>query len=226
MYKPERITALPDEPTLGEIRAFLAPHIAEEAVFDGWGEEALKNAAETHGVDADVARLAFPDGAIDMVDAWISDIDAQMIEKYPAEKLAEMKIRERIRALVQFRLDAVTETKEALRSATAIMANPRYGLRTPKISWRSADLMWRLAGDTATDYNHYTKRTILSGVYGSTLMVFLGDESEDHIETKEFLSRRLDNVMQFEKVKYQFLKNSENRPSLTRFLGRLRYPAR
>ncbi|WP_164118349.1 COQ9 family protein [Sphingorhabdus sp. Alg239-R122] len=226
MYKPARITALPDEPTLDEIRAFLAPHIAEEAVFDGWGEEALENAAGAHGVDTDVARLAYSGGAVDMVDAWISNIDVRMIEAYPQEKLADMKIRERIRVLVEFRLDAVTGTKEALRSATAIMANPRNAMRTAKTSWRSADLMWRLAGDTATDYNHYTKRTILSGVYSSTVMVFLGDESDDHIETKEFLSRRLDNVMQFEKVKYQFLKNSKNRPSLTRFLGRLRYPAR
>ncbi len=225
MYMPARLAELPDEPTLDEIRAFLAPHIAEEAVFDGWGEEALGNAAKAQGVDTDVARLAYPGGAVGMIDAWISDVDARMIEAYPEEKLAEMKIRERIRVLVEFRLDAVTGTKEALRSAAAIMANPRNAARTAKTSWRSADLMWRLAGDTATDYNHYTKRTILSGVYSSTVMVFLGDDSENHAETRAFLGRRLDNVMQFEKVKYQFLKNSENRPSLTRFLGRLRYPA-
>jgi len=226
MYAPTRLAELPAEPTLEEIRAFLAPHIAREAVFDGWSDDALKNAAAANGVDADVARLAYPDGAIDMIDAWIGDIDAQMRETYPPEKLAEMKIRERIRVLVQFRLDAVTGTKEALRSATAIMANPRHAVRTAKTSWRSADLMWRLAGDTATDYNHYSKRTILSGVYGSTLMVFLGDDSENHHDTREFLERRLDNVMQFEKLKYQFLNSSENRPSLSRFLGRLRYPAR
>ncbi len=226
MYAPTRLTALPTDPTLDEIRAFLAPYIAEEAVFDGWGKNALENVAAAHDIDPDVARLAFPGGAIGMIDAWIGDVDARMREEYPIEKLADMKIRERIRVLVQFRLDAVTGIKEALRSATAIMANPRHVVRTAKTSWRSADLMWRLAGDTATDYNHYTKRTILSGVYGSTLMAFLGDDSPDHAETKAFLGRRLDNVMQFEKVKYQFLKNSENRPSLSRFLGRLRYPAR
>ena len=180
----------------------------------------------SHAIDIDLVRLAFPGGAMDMIDAWISSVDADMRASFPTEKLADMKIRERIRTLVQFRFDAVQEIKEALRAATAIMANPLNALRTAKISWRTADLIWRLAGDTATDYNHYTKRTILSGVYGSTLMVFLGDESEDYSETKAFLGRRLDNVMQFEKTKYQFLKNRENRPSLSRFLGRLRYPAR
>ena len=226
MYAPTRNGTLPADPTLDEIRAFLAPHIAEEAVFDGWSEDALHNAASANGVDTDVARLAFPGGAMDMIDAWISDVDAQMRSAYPPEKLAEMKIRERIRMLVQFRFDAVQEIKEALRSAAAVMANPRNAIRTTRISWRTADLMWRLAGDTATDYNYYTKRAILSGVYGSTLMVFLGDESDDHAETRAFLDRRLENVMQFEKTKYQFLKSRENRPSLTRFLGRLRYPAR
>lgn len=226
MYAPMRIGTLPADPTLDEIRAFLAPHIAEEAVFDGWSDDALQNAAHAHDIDADVARLAFPSEAMDMIDAWITDVDAQMRAAYPPEKLADMKIRERIRTLVQFRFDAVQEIKEALRSAAAIMANPLNALRTARISWRTADLMWRLAGDTVTDYNHYTKRAILSGVYGSTLMVFLGDESENHTETRAFLGRRLDNVMQFEKTKYQFLKSSENRPSLSRFLGRLRYPAR
>jgi ubiquinone biosynthesis protein COQ9 len=85
--------------------------------------------------------------------------------------------------------------------------------------------MWRLAGDTATDYNHYTKRMILSGVYGSTLMAFLDDESPDFADTHAFLERRIDNVMQFEKAKAKWTNKGETL-SLSRFLGRLRYPAR
>ena len=86
--------------------------------------------------------------------------------------------------------------------------------------------MWRLAGDTATDYNHYTKRALLAGIYGATLAVFVDDESEGKADTATFLDRRIENVMQFEKAKAQLLRPSDERFSMARFLGRLRYPVR
>jgi ubiquinone biosynthesis protein COQ9 len=149
-----------------------------------------------------------------------------MARELPAERLATMKIRERIRTLVLFRLDAVTPHKEALRRAQAIMAMPQNAARSLALGWKSADLMWRLAGDTATDYNHYTKRMTLGTLYATTLAVFINDESEDHAETRAFLDRRIEGVMRFEKVKARLLKPAELAFSPARFLGRLRYPAR
>lgn len=226
MYQPQLIDSLPDDPTLDEIRAFLPPFIADEAIFDGWSEVACANAAEAQGIDPALATLAFEGGPMAMIDAWIGHVDARMLAKFPEERIAAMKIRARITELVRFRILAVVDRKEALRRAVAIMAQPQNAPRTARISWRSADLMWRIAGDTATDYNHYTKRMILSGVYGSTLMVFLDDESEDHAETMAFLDRRIENVMQFEKTKAKLLNPDRDRISLSRFLGRLRYPTR
>ena len=214
------------EQTLDELRLTLAPAVADSAIFDGWGHEALLMAAEIEGVDADVARLVYPGGAMDMIAAWIETIDQAMAVDWPQEKLATLKIRERIRTLVQYRLDAVEGREEALRRALSIMAMPQNVARSLKTGWRSADIMWRLAGDTATDYNHYTKRTILASIYGATLAVFVNDESENKAETSAFLERRIDGVMQFEKVKARFLGRAAEREtfSLTRFLGRLRYP--
>ena len=212
--------------TLAELRLVLAPAIADAAIFDGWGDDALVMAAEQVGADVDVARLAFKGGAMDMIAAWIEAVDIAMVEAFPDDVVAPMKIRERIRALVQFRLDAVAGQEEAVRRAIAIMAMPQNALRAARRSWRSADLMWRLAGDTATDYNHYTKRAILASIYGATLSVFVNDESEDKAETRAFLERRIDGVMQFEKVKAKWLNPERESFSVTRFLGRLRYPAR
>jgi ubiquinone biosynthesis protein COQ9 len=225
MYRPTKLDTLPADATLDEVRLFLPPFIADEAVFDGWTPAARDAAASAQGVEPGLAQLAFDQGAMDMIEAWISHIDAQMIEAFPPERIAVMKIRERITALVAFRFEAVAHQREALRRATAILALPSNLGRAAKLSWRTADLMWRLAGDTATDYNHYSKRMILSGVYGSTLMAFLDDESADFTDTHAFLGRRIDNVMQFEKAKAKWTKGGESL-SLTRFLGRLRYPAR
>ena len=210
--------------TLDEIRDALAPGIADNAAFDGWSDAARDMAADGAGIDRDVARLAFPGGAVAMIDAWFAAIDRQMADALPPETLAAMKIRARIAALVEARLDAVAINREALRRALAILALPQNVARAARLGWRSVDLMWRMAGETATDYNHYTKRTILLGVYGATVTVFLDDDSDGHADTRAFLSRRIDGIMRFEKGKAAFVKRYEHRPSLSRFVGRLRYP--
>lgn len=215
--------SLPEDPTLDEVRAFLAPGLAAQAAFDGWNEKAVLSAAELAGVDNDLARLAFNDGPVDMIDAWFQAVDAQMAAKYSAEELAAMKVRQRIKALVEARLEALATDREGLRRALAILAAPPHLRKAAKMGWRAADKMWRLAGDTATDYNHYTKRTLLSGVYGSTISVFLDDESKNYLETKAFLDRRIENVMQFEKTKAKITGRGGDRFSMARFVGRLRY---
>jgi ubiquinone biosynthesis protein COQ9 len=214
-----------DDLTLDELRLALAPTVADSAIFDGWSDAAVKMAAEIEGVDPDVARLAFKGGPMVMIRAWIAAVDAKMALDWTAEKLAALKIRERIRTLVQYRLDAVAGQEEAVRRAISIMAMPQNAAEGIRLGWRSADLMWRLAGDTATDYNHYTKRTILAGIYAATLTVFIDDESEGKVDTRAFLERRIDGVMRFEKAKAQFLRPDRDSFSVTRFLGRLRYPA-
>ena len=212
--------------TLDDLRIALAPAIADAAVFDGWTLLAVTNAAAAEGVDPEVAKFALKGGAMVLISAWIAAIDRAMAEALPPETLATLKIRERIRRLVQFRLDAVAGQQEALRRALAIMAMPQNAGQALKLGWSSADAMWRLAGDTATDYNHYTKRLTLGALYASTLAVFAQDESEGFADTKAFLERRIENVMQFEKLKAQFLKPDAERFSPARLLGRLRYPAR
>lgn len=216
----------PAELTLDEVRVFMAPRIADAAIFDGWSETALDEAARSAGVDEEVARLAFKGGAMEMIGAWIETIDTAMATALPPETLAAMKIRERIRSLVQFRLDAVLGREEALRRALAIMAMPQNAATALRTGWRSADIMWRLAGDTATDWNHYSKRAILASLYGATLAVFVDDTSEDKATTRAFLDRRIEGVMKFESFKRQWLQPKGERFSPMRFLGRLRYPAR
>ncbi|TCP73099.1 COQ9 family protein [Sphingomonas sp. PP-CE-1G-424] len=210
--------------TLDEIRALLAPGIAANAAFDGWSDAARDMAAQAEGIDTDIAALAFKDGAVDMIDAWFAHIDGVMLAAVPPERLAMMKIRDKITALVEARLDATSIDRESLRRALAILALPQNLAKATRLGWRTVDTIWRAAGDIATDYNYYTKRTILLGVYASTITVFLDDESEGLAETRAFLGRRINGIMQFEKAKAGFLKRTEHGFSLSRFVGRLRYP--
>lgn len=212
--------------TLDELREALAPHLAPNAAFDGWSEAAVIAAANVIGADHDIARLAIPAKPVEMIDLWFAHVDREMARRLPPETLASMKIRAKITALVEARLDILAPDREALRRAAAILAMPQNAARAAKLGWRSADAMWRLAGDTATDYNHYTKRAMLGGIYAATIAVFLHDESERQSETRAFLARRIENIMQFEKAKAKLAARSDHRFSMSRFIGRLRYNAR
>lgn len=217
--------ALSPDLTLDELRLAMAGEVAAAAVFDGWSAAAVESAAEALGVNPAVAAVAFEGTAMDRVAAWIASVDAAMAERFADGALATLPVRERIRSLVQFRLDAIAGKEEALSRALAIMALPQNAARALRLGWSSADAMWRLAGDVATDYNHYTKRAILASIYGATLAVFAADRSEDKVETRAFLDRRIAGIMRFEKAKAQLLGKDCEHFSLVRLLGRLRYPA-
>ena len=215
-----------DATPLERLRRELALPVGENAVFDGWTQAAVDSAAAQLGIDPLQARLAMPKSQAGMIDAYIQEVDRALEAWFTPERLAPMKIREKIRALVWRRLEIMGPAREAIRRALAILAMPQNVPLALRTSWRSADLMWRLAGDTSTDFNHYTKRMTLSAVYGSTLLAWLDDDSEGWSDTAAFLDRRIDDVMKFEKFKAQWRGSTEQRLSVSRFLGRLRYPPR
>src|SRR3954469_1391404 len=210
---------------LEQLRRRVALSVGENAVFDGWTRRAVDSAAGQLGVDPVQGRLAFPKRQPTMIDCYLEEVDRALEASFSGEQLAGMKIRQRVRALVWRRLEIMGPAREAVRRALAILAMPQNLPLALRISWRTSDLMWRLAGDTSTDFNHYTKRMTLGAVYGSTLLVWLDDQSESWSDTAAFLDRRIDDVMKFEKFKAEW-RGSGERLSLTRFLGRLRYPPR
>lgn len=215
-----------DPSPLEQLRRRLALAVGENAVFDGWTRTAVDSAAAQLGIDPAQARLAMPKSQAGKIDLYIQEVDRALEAWFTPKRLDGLKIREKIRALVWKRLEIMGPGREAVRRGLAILAMPQNLPLALRISWRSADLMWRIAGDTSTDFNHYTKRMTLGAVYGSTLLAWLDDQSEGWAETAAFLDRRIDDVMRFEKFKAQWRGSSERRISPSRFFGRLRYPPR
>jgi ubiquinone biosynthesis protein COQ9 len=208
------------------LRRRLALAAGENAVFDGWSRAAVDSAAAQLGIDPVQARLAMPKTQAGMIDLYIQEVDRALEAWFTPKRLEGMKIREKIRALVWRRLEIMEPAREAVRRALAILAMPQNLPLALRVSWRTADLMWRIAGDTSSNFNHYTKRMTLGAVYGSTLLVWLDDQSDGFSETAAFLDRRIDDVMKFEKLKAEWRGSSDRRLSPSRFFGRLRYPPR
>jgi ubiquinone biosynthesis protein COQ9 len=200
------------------------PHVA----FDGWTEATFNAALADSGIDRAVACAICPRGAVDLAVAYHHRGDAQMLAALKATDLSEMRFRDRIAHAVRLRLEAVGD-KEAVRRGTTLLALPHYAPDGAKLIWGTADHIWEALGDTSDDFNWYSKRMTLSGVYSATVLFWLGDTSEGHAATWAFLDRRIDNVMQIEKLKAQVNKS----PALSKLmagpnwlLGKVKPPAR
>lgn len=213
-----------EDTPLAAVRRQLALPVGENAVFDGWTQAAVDSAATALAIDPAIARLAFPGDQAGMIAAYVDGIDEALAAAFPPEAVAALRVSQRIRAILLKRFELMTPAREAIRTALAILTMPQHLPRSVKLGWHSSDIMWRLAGDTATDLNHYSKRAILGSITTATLLIWIDDDSEGQAETIAFLDRRLAGVARFEKFKSQWGGSSERRPSFARFVGRLRYP--
>ncbi|MCR9146176.1 MAG: COQ9 family protein [Rhodobacteraceae bacterium] len=183
-----------------DVKAQLLEAIKPHVPFDGWSDAALRAAMEDLGLGPALVQAACPRGAVDLSLAFHEEGDLAMLSRLAETDLAGLRYRDRVAAAVRFRLEAVDD-KELVRRGVTLFALPQYALDGAQAVWGTCDRIWTALGDTSDDINWYTKRATLSGVYSSTLLYWLGDESEAHARTWEFLDRRIDNVMQIEKVK-------------------------
>ncbi|SFR09220.1 COQ9 family protein [Poseidonocella sedimentorum] len=183
-----------------DIRAKLLDAALMHVPFDGWTRASFTAAVRDSGIDPALAEAICPRGALDLAVAFHRRGDAQMVARLEAADLAGMRFRDRIAAAVRYRLEA-TQDKEAVRRGVTLFALPPHAPEGAKLIWGTCDLIWTTLGDSSDDLNWYTKRATLSGVYSSTVLYWLGDTSPGHQQTWEFLDRRIDDVMQIEKLK-------------------------
>ncbi|WP_428408852.1 COQ9 family protein [Hyphococcus sp.] len=207
-----------------EGRAILKAVLAR-AAFEGWTGQALEAAARDAGYDRAVLAAAFPRGVADALRQWSMEADAAMTAAMTGPEFDKVKIREKVAFAVKARLSALKPHKEAARRAAATLALPIYGTLGAELAWKTADAIWRGLKDKSTDFNFYSKRGILTGVWVSTLARWLADDSADEAATNAFLDARIENVMQIEKLKGKIRELNIDPKKPVEWLAKLRYPA-
>ena len=193
------------------------------AAFDGWTSKTLRDAVQQAGLPKGSDALYFPDGPLELISFWGEQLNAHVEEALASLDLASMKIRDKVTAGVIARLEALSGHEAAAKRAAARLALPDALGQGPAQIWAAADTIWRAIGDTSTDANYYSKRTILSGVISTSLVAWLADTSADKQEGRAFVEARIVNVMEFEKAKWALKKRTENMPNPVELLGQLRY---
>ena len=188
-----------------EARAAVLEAALMHVVFDGWSDATFRAALADSGVDAGLAGQACPRGAIDLAVAYHRAGDQAMVAAMQAADLGAMRYSERVAFGVRARLEVAE--REAVRRGSALFALPQHAAEGAGLIWGTVSLVWETLGDTSQDVNWYTKRATLAGVYSSTLLFWLGDESDGFAETWAFLDRRIENVMQIELAKAKLREN-------------------
>ena len=193
--------------------------------FDGWSETTLEAAITDSDVAPALARALFPRGGVDLAAAYHKRGDARMAEALALADLPALRYRDRVALAVTIRLEAAE--RELVRRGSALFALPQHAAEGAGLIWGTADAIWTALGDTSRDVNWYTKRATLSAVYGATVLYWLGDTSEGDADTRAFLDRRIETVMQIEKAKAGFRANPLGKALLQgplAFLDRLHAP--
>ncbi|MEM8789206.1 MAG: COQ9 family protein [Pseudomonadota bacterium] len=195
------MTEEPDDQSLDDTKRRVVEAALPDVAFDGWTDRTLADAVERAMVDPAMGRLAFPRGGVDLALAFHMQTDDDLAAALAAQDMEAMRYSEKVARAVETRLEMIAPHKEAVRRAAAMFALPVYAADGARAVWHTADAIWTALGDTSDDVNWYTKRAILSGVYSSAVLYWLGDQSEDMAKTRAFVARRIEDVMQFEKVK-------------------------
>lgn len=206
-----------DESHLLETKRALLAAILPHVPFDGWTQKSLRAAAADAEVSPALAKLAFPDGIAGVIVFWSEEANRAMLAAYADQAGDDMRFRERITALVRARIAAVGAHREAVRRALTYLAQPQHGGKGLKCLYRTVDEMWYAAGDRSTDFNFYSKRLTLAGVYSSTLLFWLDDESEDSDATWAFLDRRIAGVMRIPQRRENLRRATDLFPNPRRF---------
>ncbi len=180
----------------GDVRDTIVEKTLPHVAFDGWTLTALLAGARDAGLDPARAQLAFPGGEIEAVKHFSDWLDRRMLGALAGRDLKKMKIRERIAAAVMARLDLALPHREAVRRSLAVLALPHNAPAALGCLYNTVDAMWRASGDVSTDYNFYTKRGLLAGVLSAATLYWMNDASEGQTDTRQFLDRRISEVMQ------------------------------
>jgi ubiquinone biosynthesis protein COQ9 len=168
--------------------------------LDGWSETTLRMAADDAGLDRGLIPAICPRGPVDLALAYHDEGDRAMLDRLRETDLTAMRFRDRVAYAVRLRLEVV-EDRELVHRGTTLFALPQHAADGARAIWRTCDHIWTALGDASDDLNWYTKRATLAGVYASTVLYWLGDESENAARTWEFLDRRIDDVMRIETLK-------------------------
>jgi ubiquinone biosynthesis protein COQ9 len=203
-------------------RTALIEAILPDVPFDGWSRSALRAAARRCDMPVDEALALFPGGAADLAAGFSRWADQRMLDRLEAVPFEGARTSERVARAIATRLEIVEPWREAVRRALTVLALPQNAPLACRLVYETVDAIWYAAGDAAVDFSFYTKRLTLGAILGATVLYWLEDRSEDFVETRAFIDRRLAGMARIGRARRDLETLAERLPNPLRLFRPLR----
>jgi ubiquinone biosynthesis protein COQ9 len=191
---------------INQEKSLILTKFLKEAAFEGWNKKNLLKSTQACGFSPNYALVLFPGGIAELTENFSNILNEKMTEEFLSqEQNNHLPVGQKIAKLIELKFKLYAPHHQAIQSLLQYNMLPQNFLSAQKLLWQTCDQIWYLAGDRSTDHNYYTKRSILAGIYSSSLLYWLSDESKDYLDTKDFIKRKIANVLQFGKWKRSIL---------------------
>ncbi|XP_050760199.1 LOW QUALITY PROTEIN: ubiquinone biosynthesis protein COQ9, mitochondrial [Gymnogyps californianus] len=181
----------------------------------GWTAEAIAEGAKTLGLSVAAAGMFHSDGS-ELVLHFVSQCNTKLSELLEQEqKLVQLGEAEKkptdqfLRDAVEARLRMLIPYIEKWPQALSILLLPHNIPASLNLLTSMIDDIWQYAGDQSTDFNWYTRRAVLTGIYNTTELVMMQDSSPDFEDTWRFLENRVADAMNMNNTAHQVQSTGE-----------------
>ena len=176
----------------------------------------LENISKKYGLNADETDLLFPQGNIDLIKFALEQLNNDLEVYCRQIDLIRLPIHKRIRKVLLSKISLMNKDKSFYRTIFLNLLIPKKNFSLSSQLYKSVDQLWFIAGDSSTDFNFYTKRLILSGIYSRVMLFFFNNNNQEELEN--ILDESLKRVSKIPEIKSKLKIFKEYLPKIANFV--------
>ncbi|MBL6675336.1 MAG: COQ9 family protein [Alphaproteobacteria bacterium] len=182
----------------------------------GLNKNSLENISKRYGLNINEIELLFPEGNIDLIKFTLEQLNKELEEYCKKIDLIRLPVHKRIKKVLLSKISLMNKNKLFYRSIFLNLLIPKKNFSLSNQLYNSVDQIWFIAGDSSTDFNFYTKRLILSGIYSRVMLFFFNNNNQEELEN--ILDESLKRVSKIPEIKSKLKIFKDYLPKIANFV--------
>ena len=178
-----------------EFLNYAKAHIAKNSLK----QNTFKDISIKYKLDLNEIELLFPDGNVDLIKFVLEQLNSELEDYCKNIDLIRLPIHKRIKKVLLSKIFLLNKDKLFYKNIFLNLLIPKRHFSLPKQLYNSVDQIWFIVGDSSVDFNFYTKRLILSGIYLRIMLFFFNNDDQGDLE--KILDENLKRVSKIPEIK-------------------------
>ena len=179
-------------------------------------QNTFKDISNKYKLDLNESELLFPEGNVDLIKFALKKLNSELEEYCKKIDLIRLPTHKRIRKVLLSKIFLMNKDKRFYRNIFLNLLIPKRYFSLPKQLYKSVDQIWFISGDSSVDFNFYTKRLILAGIYSRIMLFFFNNDNQ--VDLEKILDEDLKRVSKIPEIKSKFKIFKEYIPKLAKFI--------